>query len=228
MKSNTVYAQLLQHSEAERRQLLEQPLIQRALNGGIDRATYLAFLHEAYHHVRHTVPLLMACGARLPDRLEWLREAVAEYIEEELGHQHWILDDIAAAGGDPDATRNGQASAATELMVAYAYHLIDRANPVGFFGMVHVLEGTSVALAERAADSLANSLALPDRALRYLRSHGRLDQDHVGFFEGLVNRLTEPEDQAALLHAAERFFALYGAIFAEIDQTSAAREQHAA
>ena len=33
---------------------------------------------------------------------------------------------------------------ATELMVAYAYDTIARGNPVGFFGMVHVLEGTSV------------------------------------------------------------------------------------
>ena len=48
--------------------------------------------------VRHTVPLLMACGARLPERLEWLREAIAEYIEEEIGHQEWILNDIRACG----------------------------------------------------------------------------------------------------------------------------------
>jgi pyrroloquinoline quinone (PQQ) biosynthesis protein C len=228
MNAINLYDQLIRHSDEARRHLLGQRLIQRALNGEIDRPTYLAFLHEAYHHVRHTVPLLMACGARLPDRLEWLREAVAEYIEEEIGHQNWILDDIAAAGGNPDATRNGLPSPATELMVAYAYHLIDRANPVGFFGMVHVLEGTSVALAERAADSLADSLGLPDRALRYLRSHGRLDQEHVGFFEGLVNRLTDPDDQEALLLGAERFYALYAAIFAEIDRTGARPEQRAA
>jgi hypothetical protein len=28
----------------------------------------------------------MACGARLPDRQEWLRSAIAHYIEEEIGH----------------------------------------------------------------------------------------------------------------------------------------------
>ena len=47
------------------------------------------------------MPLLMACGARLPARLEWLRGAVAEYIEEEYGHEQWILNDIAACGGEP-------------------------------------------------------------------------------------------------------------------------------
>lgn len=214
----TLFSELVQTTAAARQDLLQQPLIQRALAGEIDRTSYRAFLHEAYHHVRHTVPLLMACGARLPDRLDWLRTAVAEYIEEEIGHERWILDDIAAAGGDSEATRTGSPSAATELMVAYAYHTIDRGNPVGFFGMVHVLEGTSVALADRAADGLAAGLGLPAAALRYLRSHGSLDQQHVQFFEDLVNRLTETGDRHALLHGAERFYGLYGAIFANINR----------
>ena len=38
-------------------------------------------------------------------------------------------------------------------MVAYAYDTVQRRNPVGFFGMVYVLEGTSVALALSAADA---------------------------------------------------------------------------
>ena len=38
----------------------------------------------------------------LPERLEWLREAIAEYIEEEIGHQEWILNDIRACGGDAE------------------------------------------------------------------------------------------------------------------------------
>ena len=33
---------------------------------------------------------------------------------------------------------------ATELMVAYAYDTIQRINPMAFFGMVYVLEGTSI------------------------------------------------------------------------------------
>jgi hypothetical protein len=52
--------------------------------------------------VKHTLPLLMACGARLPDRLEWLREAMVEYVTEELGHQEWILNDLRACGADAE------------------------------------------------------------------------------------------------------------------------------
>ena len=80
--------------------LLSAPIIERALSGNVTLEDYLSFLTQAYHHVKHTVPLLMAAGARLPEEKEWLREAIAEYIEEELGHQEWILNDIAACGFD--------------------------------------------------------------------------------------------------------------------------------
>ena len=55
----------------------------------------------------------------------------------------------------------------TELMVAYVYDRIARHNPVSFFGMVNVLEGTSIALATRAAGSIRSNAApagAPSRA----------------------------------------------------------------
>ena len=82
---------------------------------------------------------------------------------------------------------------ATELLVAYVYDYIARVNPVGMLGMVHVLEGTSSALATRAARSIAATLALPPAAFSYLTSHGALDQEHVRFFEDTVNAATSEE-----------------------------------
>ncbi len=194
------------------------PVLQRALSGDVSRREYLDYLGQAYHHVKHTVPLLMACGARLPERLNWLREAVAKYIEEEIGHEEWILDDIAAAGGDPEAVRNSPPHPATELMVAYAYDTIQRRNPAGFFGMVFVLEGTSVNLAHRAAEAIRTNLGLPQTAFRYLTSHGSVDQDHIAFLEGLVNRLEDPADRSEVLHCARMFFQLYGDVFRSVAQ----------
>lgn len=200
-------------TETERQQLFAIPLIQDALRGDVTTSQYVAFLTQAYHHVKHTVPLLMACGSRLDSKLEWLREAMAEYIKEEVGHQEWILSDIAACGADADAVRSSQPHASTELMVAYAYHQIDRGNPVGFLGMVHVLEGTSTALATHAAETLRGALGLPPQAFSYLSSHGSLDLEHVAFFERLVNRLHEQTDQQAVVHTARMMYGLYGNVF---------------
>lgn len=210
--------ELLRATEAERAALLGTPIIRQALAGQVSRAQYLAFLTQAYHHVKHTVPLLMSCGGRLPERLEWLRAAIAEYIEEEIGHDEWILGDIDAAGGNAEAVRQGEPALATELMVVYAYDQIQRRNPVGFFGMVLVLEGTSVALATHAATVLQQALALPKQAFTYLTSHGNLDVEHTRFFAQLMDRLNDARDQAAVTHCARMMYRLYGDVFRSLPQ----------
>lgn len=210
------YKTLISKTTQEREALFNLPLIKAGAAGQVSLPDYVAFLTEAYHHVKHTVPLLMLCGSRLPERYEWLREAVAEYIEEELGHQEWILNDIKACGADAEAVRHGQASVATEIMVAYAYDMINRVSPIGFFGMVLVLEGTSVALATQAGAAIQQSLGLDNNAFSYLTSHGALDISHVDFYEGLVNKIDDEKDRAMLIHSAITFYKLYGDIFREL------------
>jgi len=207
------FSRLQTATEPARSEFLAIPQLVRGARGEISLASYCAFLVQAYHHVRHTVPLLMACGSRLPAHKEWLREAIARYIEEETGHQEWILDDLRACGIDPEPHRYGTPDAATELMVAYAYDSIQRGNPVAFFGMVLVLEGTSIQLATQAAGTIRAALDLPAQAFSYLSSHGALDIGHMGFFVSLMNRIENAADQQAIIHMANMMYRLYGDIF---------------
>lgn len=222
------FKKLQQSTEISRQSLFGIPVIIDALHGQISLEQYVAFLTQAYHHVKHTVPLLMACGSRLPERYNGLRKSVAHYIEEEIGHEEWILQDIAACGGDPEAVRAGQPSLATEVMVAYVYHQIDRGNPLAFFGMVHVLEGTSIAIATNAASIIRQTLGLPPAAFSYLTSHGSLDIEHVAFFEKLMNEIVDVDDQAAIIHAANAIYRLYGDIFRSLPRPHAASLELAA
>lgn len=208
------FFQRLVHDTAQARiGLLSTPIIQGCLRGEVSLPSYVAFLTQAYHHVHHTVPLLRACKAALPATHRWLEEPLEEYIEEEQGHDLWILDDIRACGGNADAVRDGAPAHATEVMVAYAYDSIARRNPLAFFGMVHVLEGTSVSLALMAADQIQKPLGLPDAAFSYLRSHGTLDQEHTAHFELLMDQIESPRDQEDIVHAARAFYRLYGDVF---------------
>ena len=210
------YEELLEATKNERQQLFNLPLIRAGASGHVSREAYVAFLTEAYHHVKHTVPLLMACGARLPESYEWLREAVAEYIKEEVGHQEWILNDINACGEDAESVRHGKPAQATELMVAYAYDMVQRVNPIGLFGMVLVLEGTSVAMATQAGKFLQKNLELDKKACTYLTSHGALDVGHIDFYASLVNRIEDEKERDCLIHSARVFYKLYGDIFREL------------
>ncbi|MCG7554486.1 iron-containing redox enzyme family protein [Pseudoalteromonas sp. Of11M-6] len=219
------FYQILQsETEQARQYLLSAPIIHDVFHGQITKGQYVSFLQQAFHHVKHTVPLLMACGARLDDSKEWLREAIGHYIEEEMGHQEWILNDIAACGVDKEVIRHSMPSFATEMMVSYAYDSIARKHPLSFFGMVNVLEGTSIALADDAARQIAKKLGLPCSAFSYLTSHGALDFEHIDFFTGLMNKISCEKEQAIIIHSAKQFYRLYGDIFRNIEAVPAGVE----
>ncbi len=204
------YERLKLETRSAQHYLYASPILEDVALGRFDVATYVRFLTNAYHHVKHTVPLMMACGARLPERSNWMRTHLKEYIDEEIGHERWILDDIAACGADASAVEQGEPPFAVELLVSYVYDYVNRHNPVGLLGMVHVLEGTSTRLATEIARLVQAKLGLPDDAFRYLRSHGALDVAHVEFFERLVDTLSDPQDVDAMIHVAQRVYRLYG------------------
>ena len=207
---------LVTATAAERAAFAAIPQIRDGLAGHISRDTYVAYLAQAYHHVRHTVPLMQAARAGLDDDHAVFKSALDDYIAEETGHEKWILNDIRAAGGDPDQTVRDGPNVATEVMVAYAYDTIQRINPMAFFGMVYVLEGTSIQLASVGAEAVQKSLGLPPAAFSYLVSHGALDQDHILFLKQLLDSISSPEDRAAIVHMARVMFGLFGGVFASI------------
>lgn len=205
--------------EAQAR-FLAVPQLQAGFTGRISRGDYIAYLTQAYHHVRHTVPLMQEARSRLTHRPA-LIAALDDYIEEETGHEFWILDDIAAAGGDREIAAASEPEPATAAMVDHAYRVIRHGNPAAFFGMVYVLEGTSIAMASNGASAVQRSLALPNDAMRYLTSHGSLDQEHMVFFEALMNRTDDAGDQAAIIAMARDMFGLFGGLFASIELEAA-------
>ncbi len=209
------FDQLAADTSAARAHLLAVEQLRAGLAGQISRETYLAYLAQAYHHVRHTVPLMQAARARLLAK-PTLVEALDAYIVEETGHEHWILEDIAAAGGDPAAVVRAGPNPATKAMVDYAYHQVRNGNPASFFGMVFVLEGTSIALAQQGAEAVRDSLGLPPEAFRYLTSHGALDQDHMRFFAELMNKIDCLEDRRSITEMANAIFSLFADLFASI------------
>ncbi|MGM0569441.1 AMP-binding protein [Marinobacter sp.] len=204
------FAQLQAETAEARAHVTQAPVIQAVQQGQVSLESYTWFLTQAFHHVKHTVPLMMACGGRLPEQLEGVRKALVEYIEEEYGHHEWILDDLQVCGEDREERRTSKPDLSIELMVAYLYHQIDRGNPAAFFGMVQVLEGTSIELATPLARQIQAHLGLPDKAFSYLYSHGELDQDHFKFFQDLMNGITDPGDQQAIIDSARVVYRLYG------------------
>jgi len=90
------YDRLITRTAAEREGFQAIPLIHQSPGRGVTQVTYLDFLAQAYHHVRHTFPLLASAAARTTDMS--YQKALLSYMNEERGHDEWILDDIHRAG----------------------------------------------------------------------------------------------------------------------------------
>src|SRR6202045_5231059 len=205
------YQQLVAETADSRDAFLSIPLVQSTIRNGASPSLYLDFLTEAYHHVKHTFPLLALAASHTSDGR--YQDALVEYMEEERGHEKWILDDIRTIGGDPDAVRTGNPGMPCQIMVGYAYYAIERISPYAFLGSVHVLEGISVMLADKLADAMKKSLSLErDAGFTHLRTHGSLDTDHVAFFRTLVDGFDDPAIQRIIIDNAKIFYRLYGAI----------------
>lgn len=222
----SLFQSLFDETSAARADFVSIPLIGRAVSGDAPKDLYLAFLQEAYHHVRHTCPLLCLAAAKTRDPV--YRDALMRYVEEERGHDEWILADIAALGGDAEAARRSQPGRACRLMVAYAYYAIEWISPYAMLGMVHVLEGMSAQFAGQAATTLAQKFgdAGSGQGFLYLSSHGSLDQEHTAFFQQLVDNL----DRTAappIIDTAIMMYGLYGDIFRELERRGEAM-RHAA
>lgn len=210
------YEQLVTQTVRERNAFLAIPLVQRATRDGASKDLYLAFLTQAYHHVKHTFPLLALAASRTRD--EAYQDALVEYMEEERGHEKWILDDIRTLGGDAEAVRLGEPGPACRVMVGYTYYAIEHLSPYAMLGSVHVLEGMSVLLADRLADAMKAVLGRQgDEGFSYLRSHGALDQEHVAFFRNLADSIEDPGTQRLVIEQSKIFYRLYGDIIRDLD-----------
>jgi len=213
----TGHDRLLAETAAARSEFLDIPLLARAAAGEVPQSLYLDFLREAYHHVRHTCALLSLAAARTQD--PEYRQELFGYIAEERGHDDWILADIAALGGDPEATQRATPGTPCRAMVGYVYYAIEWISPYALLGMVHVLEGASAQLAAKAAAALKISFgSVDDTGFRYLVSHGQLDQDHIVFFRSLVNQLPEPGAIEPIIDCANVVYRLYGDLFRDLDR----------
>jgi pyrroloquinoline quinone (PQQ) biosynthesis protein C len=209
------YDRLITATERERKAFISIPLISETLRTGASRELYIDFLTQAYHHVKHTFPLLAFAASRTAD--EAYQDALVEYMEEERGHEKWILNDIQALGGDADAVRDGTPGIACQVMVGYSYYAIEWVSPYAMLGSVHVLEGMSTLLADQAADAIQRSLAARDKdGFSYLRSHGALDVEHVAFFRKLANGFDDAGTQRIVIDASKVFYRLYGDIYHEL------------
>jgi len=187
------------------------------IHHGLNLAQYNAFLHDLYHVVWHFCPTMAAAAARCDDRFRDVRYDLYERIEEEKGHDSWVLEDIEALGGDVRAVRETPPSPPAQAMIAFNYYASDRVHPCSVLGMLYMLEVVSSVYGGRVSDSIARALGrnVENGGFKFLSSHATMDLDHMAKLNRLVKTIDDAGAQNAIVNATRVNFHQFGQLFRE-------------
>jgi len=211
------FIRLVEDSDAGRRALEDEPRVHAMIHHGLKLEEYQAFLHDLYHIVWHFCPVMAAAVARCGDEFRDVRYALYERIEEEKGHESWVLEDIEAIGGDVAAARANPPSAPVQAMIAFNYHGAERVHPCSVLGMLYMLEVVSSVYGGRVSDSIARALGrdVSGGGFRFLTSHATMDVDHMASLNRLVKTIADPGAQRSIINATRVNFYQFRLMFSD-------------
>jgi pyrroloquinoline quinone (PQQ) biosynthesis protein C len=192
------------------------------IHQGLKLPEYRAFLHDLYHIVWHFCPTMAAAASRLNDRYRQVRYDLYQRIEEEKGHEAWVLEDIEIMGGDVAGARVNPPSAPVQAMIAFNYYAAERQHPCSVLGMLYMLEVVSSVYAGRVSDSIAHAIGrnVEGGGFKFLSSHSSMDQDHVAKLNVLLKTIEGRDAQEAIVNSTRVNFFQFGLMFREGGFTS--------
>ena len=207
---------LIESSDASRRAIETLPKVHAMMHKGLPLPEDRAFLRDLYHIVWHFCPIMAVAAARCDDRLRNIRYELYDRIGEEKGHEDWVLEDIAAVGGDVNV-RAALPSAPVQAMIGYNYYAADRVHPCSVLGMLYVLEVVASVYGGKVADSIARAIGRETGAggFRFLSSHATMDADHMAQLNVLLKTIDDPAAQAAIIESTRVNFHQFGQLFSE-------------
>jgi hypothetical protein len=151
---------------------------------------YLIALHGV---VRASVPLLeearraslaiAGSDAVAAGLLGWLER----HVEEETGHDQWLLEDLETLGVRADEVWARPPADSTARAVGAQYYWIRHDHPVALLGYVAVVEGRPPSVA--FLDRLVETTGLPPAAFRTLYRHAESDVAHGADLRALLDAL---------------------------------------
>lgn len=211
------FISLVELTDASRRELETIPKVHAMIHHGLTLTEYRAFLHDLFHIVWHFCPVMSAAAARCDDRFREVRMDLYERIQEEKGHEAWVLDDIKAMGGEAAMAMDTPPSPPAQAMIAFNYYAADRVHPCSVLGMLYTLEVVSSVYGGRVADSIARAIGRDVDAggFRFLSSHATMDVEHMAKLNRLVKTIDDAGAQEAIVNATRVNFHQFGQLFKE-------------
>jgi pyrroloquinoline quinone (PQQ) biosynthesis protein C len=208
------FGELVLRTDEARRDFDSRPVLIDAVANGMKVERYRAFLLELYHVVWHFNPVSAAAASRMPDTLRDVRYFLYEHMQEESGHEQWVLNDLEAVGTPRAAATAHKPGPFTLGMTGYNYWAAERHHPASVLGMLYALEVVASVYGGAFSSAIRESLLLDgDIGVSFISSHESMDSQHIAELREVVNKVGDPAALDAMVESAEMNFHHFGHMF---------------
>lgn len=167
------------------------------------RDLYPEYLVATHGVIRASVPLMERAleRARLAAPQDPAAAGLAAYLEhhvdEERGHDDWLLEDLVVLGRSREDVLALPPSASIAALVGAQYYWIEHYHPVALLGYIGLLEGYPPTIAD--VDALMARTGYEREAFRTLIRHAELDPLHRDDFDEMLDHLPLSPEQSAVI-----------------------------
>lgn len=211
------FADLVTRTDEARREFESNSKVLDIVANGLPLQRYRNLLLELYHVVWHFNPVCAAAASRVADTQKQVRYFLYDHMNEEKGHEQWVLNDLEAMGVKAE---QAIAYKPTEFMLAlngYNYWAADRRHPCSVLGMLYALEVVASVYGGQMTAAISESLLLQgDRGISFISSHATLDAEHMADLRVILNTLDDDAAKEAIVESTVFNFHQFGRVLEAI------------
>ena len=197
------FIDLVTRTDEPRRAFETNPVVSAAVADGMSIERYRALLLELYHVVWHFNTVCAAAASRVSDTHRQIRYHLYDHMQEESGHEQWVVDDLQAVGLSAGDATGHQPSLATLALLGYNYWAADRRHPCSVLGMMYALEVIASVYGGPFSSAMKESLLLEgERGVSFISSHATMDTEHMAELRKVLNTLTDDDAREAVVESA--------------------------
>jgi pyrroloquinoline quinone (PQQ) biosynthesis protein C len=214
---SALFSEVVLSTDEARREFETSPVVLSAIANGLSVERYRKLLLELFNVVWHFNPICALAASRLTDQHRAVRYFLYEHMQEEAGHEAWVMNDLQAVGVSEGLALSHQASSMTLAMNGYNYSAADRRHPCSVLGMMYTFEVVASVYGGPFAAAIRESLLLgDDRGVSFISSHATMDAMHMVALRKILDSVMDPLGRAAVIESTKVNFYLLTRLFESV------------
>jgi pyrroloquinoline quinone (PQQ) biosynthesis protein C len=210
---STFFLDLVERTDEARRAFETSSKVLDIVANGLSLERYRKLLLELYHVVWHFNPTCAAAACRITDQNRPVRYFLYDHMNEEKGHEQWVLNDLEVVGVSAETARAYIPTLAMLGLNGYNYWSADRRHPCSVLGMIYTLEVVASVYGGQMTSAISEALLLEgDRGISFISSHATMDAEHMAELRVVLNQVSDDEAKAAIVESTVFNFHQFGRV----------------